>query len=297
VLEHWPVSGEGASDRFTTVASWRGAYGPIRHGDTTFGLKVHEFRKFVELPERANQTFEIALDIHPADAADARLLDAGGWTVVAPATVAATPWDYRRYIQASDAELMVAKGMYVHTRGGWFSDRSICYLASGKPVIAQDTGFTEVLPTGAGLLAFTTPDEAVAAIDDVAAAPNRHGRRARELAAALPEAEKIATLNAHPRIGERPEAVSAFSYREQGYDGEAALATEQLRQVYAELAQLNEAYEQRFGFRFVVFVNKRPKSAIVEVLRDRLRKPRDAELQTALHDMFLIARDRYATAT
>jgi 2-oxo-4-hydroxy-4-carboxy-5-ureidoimidazoline decarboxylase len=121
--------------------------------------------------------------------------------------------------------------------------------------------------------------------------------RAERTAQQLPPADQIQVLNAHPRIGERPEAVSAFSYREQGYDGEAALATEQLRQVYAELAQLNEAYEQRFGFRFVVFVNKRPKSAIVEVLRDRLRKPRDAELQTALHDMFLIARDRYATAT
>jgi OHCU decarboxylase len=121
--------------------------------------------------------------------------------------------------------------------------------------------------------------------------------RAERTAQRLPRADQIQVLNAHPRIGERPEAVSAFSYREQGYDAEAGLPTEQVRQVYADLAELNHEYEQRFGFRFVVFVNGRPKSAILEVLRERLRNARDAELQTGLHDMFLIARDRYASTS
>ena len=121
--------------------------------------------------------------------------------------------------------------------------------------------------------------------------------RAEQIAQQLPPAEQVAVLNAHPRIGERPEAVSAASYREQGYDREAGLPPDQLRQVYADLADLNAAYEQRFGFRFVVFVNKRPKSAILEVLKQRLDNPREVELRTGLRDLFLIARDRYAAAT
>ena len=121
--------------------------------------------------------------------------------------------------------------------------------------------------------------------------------RAEQIAQQLPPAEQVAVLNAHPRIGERPEAVSALSYREQGYDREPGLPPDQLRQVYADLADLNTAYEQRFGFRFVVFVNKRPKSAILEVLKQRLDNPREVELRTGLRDLFLIARDRYAAAT
>jgi 2-oxo-4-hydroxy-4-carboxy-5-ureidoimidazoline decarboxylase len=121
--------------------------------------------------------------------------------------------------------------------------------------------------------------------------------RAERTAQRLPPADQVQVLNAHPRIGERPEAVSAFSYREQGYNAEAGLPTEQVRQVYADLADLNHEYEQRFGFRFIVFVNGRPKSAILEVLRQRLASTRDAELQTGLRDMFLIARDRYAATS
>ena len=121
--------------------------------------------------------------------------------------------------------------------------------------------------------------------------------RAERTAQRLPPADRVQVLNAHPRIGERPEAVSAFSYREQGYNAEAGLPTEQVRQVYADLADLNHEYEQRFGFRFVVFVNGRPKSAILEVLRLRLGNTPDAELQTGLRDMFLIARDRYAATS
>jgi len=182
VLDQWPACPPGPGVRFTSIASWRGAYAPIEYGGHTYGLRVHEFRRFADLPRRAGGTFELALDIHPADAADARLLDFGGWTVVAPATVAATPWDYRRYIQASDAELMVAKGIYVDSRSGWLSERSLCYLASGRPVLAQDTGFSELYPTGDGLLAFTTIDEAVAGIEAIRAEPARHGAAARALA-------------------------------------------------------------------------------------------------------------------
>jgi OHCU decarboxylase len=112
-----------------------------------------------------------------------------------------------------------------------------------------------------------------------------------------PEAQ-VVVVNAHPRIGESAAVVrqtSALSYREQGYDAEAGLAPEQLERVYADLARLNAEYEARHGFRFVAFVNGRPKAAILEVLRERIDRPGAHELQTALHEMLAIARDRLRT--
>lgn len=119
--------------------------------------------------------------------------------------------------------------------------------------------------------------------------------RAEAIVAVLPEQQRVEIVNAHSRIGENPATVrrtSAQSYREQGYDHEAALARRQVEQVYRDLNALNQAYEARFGFRFVVFVNRRPKAQLVDVMRARLENARDEELRTALRDMFLIARDR-----
>jgi hypothetical protein len=180
-LDAWPVAGETRRG-FTTVASWRGAYGPVDHGGRRYGLRVHQFRRFARLPRMAGGRFELALDIHPADAADAELLRDGGWSLVDPHRVAATPGAYRHYLQRSEGEVMVAKGMYVDSRSGWVSERSLCYLASGRPVVAQDTGFSECHPVGEGLLAFTTPEEAVDAVAAIRADPARHRRAARELA-------------------------------------------------------------------------------------------------------------------
>jgi OHCU decarboxylase len=120
--------------------------------------------------------------------------------------------------------------------------------------------------------------------------------RAESLARALNTAAQIEVVNAHPRIGESADTVrqtSALSYREQGYANEAALPLNEVQRVYAALADLNRAYEQRFGFRFVVFVNARPKSEIVTVLEARLANAPEEELQTALQAIFSIARDRY----
>src|SRR5262245_1796823 len=122
--------------------------------------------------------------------------------------------------------------------------------------------------------------------------------RAGSVIAGLSDEQKVAVINAHPRIGENREVVkqaSATSYREQGYDAEAALDQAALDQVYRDLAELNRAYEGRFGFRFVVFVNRRPKSAIVEVLRERIGRPHDEEMAAALDAMLAIARDRLAS--
>ena len=182
VLEHWPVSTEGNPGRFTTVASWRGPYGRVEHEGRTFGLKAHEVRKFVEIPGHAAQTFEIALDIHPADAKDLDLLHRHGWQVVDPRVVAPDPMAFRRYVQTSGAEFSVAQGIYVETGSGWFSDRTVRYLASGKPALVQDTGFSRNYPVGEGLLAFRTLAEAVTGAERIAQDYERHCRAARSLA-------------------------------------------------------------------------------------------------------------------
>lgn len=191
VLEHWPVSGEGDRDRFTTVASWRGAYGPVQYGDKTFGLKVHEFRKFIELPRRAQQTFEIALDIHPAEEKDLTLLHRHGWKLVDPIVFASDPAAFRRYVQRSGAEFSVAQGIYVETESGWFSDRTVRYLASGKPALVQDTGFSRNYPAGDGLVPFRTLEQAIAGAERIAHEYEGHSHAARDLAEAYFESDKV----------------------------------------------------------------------------------------------------------
>jgi len=182
VLADWPVVQDGATDRFTTVGAWRGPYGPVEFGGALYGLKVHEFRKFLELPERAPGSFELALDIHPAEERDLALLREHGWELVDPHRVARDPVSFREYVQGSGAEFSVAQGIYVDTGSGWFSDRTVRYLASGKPALVQDTGFTRALPAGEGLLAFRTLDEAAAGARAIAEDYERHSRAARRLA-------------------------------------------------------------------------------------------------------------------
>jgi hypothetical protein len=181
-LSEWPALPGHSDDRFTSVASWRGPFGPIEYGGRTYGLRVHELRRFAALPGRAGATFELALDIDDADARDRDALLREGWVLVEPREAAGDPWRYREYIRGSAAELMVAKSLYVDTRSGWFSDRSACYLASGRPVLAQDTGLEDLLPAGEGLLIFADLEEAAAGAEAILADYDRHSRAARELA-------------------------------------------------------------------------------------------------------------------
>jgi hypothetical protein len=184
VLEHWPTRADPPQRGFSSVASWRGSNGPIEFEGQTYGLRVHEFRKFLPLPERCGASFELALDIHPNETADLERLEAHGWRLVQPERVAGDIWAYRDYVGSSLGELMVAKNMYVQTRGGWFSDRSQCYLAAGRPVLAQETGFSRRYPSGLGLVAFETLDDAVAGAEAISADYPRHARRAHEIAEA-----------------------------------------------------------------------------------------------------------------
>jgi hypothetical protein len=172
----------GAAGRFTTVGSWRGAYGPVEHAGHTFGVKAHQFRRFLPLPQRAPGTYELALEIHPADDKDRAALDEHGWRLVDVGRAAGDPAAFRRYVQQSGAEFSVAQSMYVDTRSGWFSDRTVRYLASGRPALVQDTGFSRIYPTEEGLVAFTSLDDAVAGAAGILGDYDRHCGAARALA-------------------------------------------------------------------------------------------------------------------
>jgi hypothetical protein len=181
-LAHWPPAREApARDAFTSIGHWR-SYGSIEHEGVNYGQRAHSLRPLFGLPRRSASRFELALGIHRDEVEDLRALRENGWELLDPAAVAGTPGDYAEFVGSSKAELGVAKSGYVASHSGWFSDRSACYLASGRPVVAEDTGFAATLPTGEGLLAFTGVDEAAAAVEEVEAGPGRHGRAARQLA-------------------------------------------------------------------------------------------------------------------
>jgi hypothetical protein len=180
-LSHWPVADVLEHDALTTIANWRG-YGSVEHQGVFYGQKAHSLRQFIDLPTRTDETFLLALSIHPADTKDVESLAKNGWRTVDPAVVAGTPDDYQRFVAGSKAEFGIAKAGYVASRCGWFSDRSACYLASGRPVIAQDTGFARSLPTGAGLFAFATAEDVLAAIEAIASDYPAHRRAARDIA-------------------------------------------------------------------------------------------------------------------
>ena len=190
VLVEWPVAEEVRFDAFTTVANFRG-YGSVTHAGVLYGQKVHSLRPLIDLPTRASARFVLAMAVHPEEEHDLELLRTNGWELVEPAHVAATPDDYRRFVQGSKAEFGLAKSGYVVSRSGWFSDRSACYLASGRPVVAQDTGFPAYLPTGEGLLSFTDGDDVAAAVERINGDYERHRRAARAIAEEHFDSDKV----------------------------------------------------------------------------------------------------------
>jgi hypothetical protein len=134
---------------------------------------------------------EIALSIHPADQRDLDLMRNNGWHIIDPSDVAATPQAFRHYVQGSGGEFSVAQGIYVETNSGWFSDRTIRYLASGKPVLVQEAGFSRSLPAGEGLIPFHTFDEAVAGAERIRRNYDHHCRSARRLAEEFFDSDKV----------------------------------------------------------------------------------------------------------
>ena len=198
VLSEWqPV--ERTRETFTTVMSWT-SYKPLRFGGRSFGQKDVELARFAGLPGAVpGARFEIALggtsnaswQTERLEGSPRELLRREGWRVVHPSQVAATPDRYRSYLRSSKAEWSVAKGGYVTGETGWFSCRSACYLASGRPVVVQDTGFRDVLPTGEGIVPFSSLAEAAGAVEDVLGRYERHSAAAREIAAACFDSDLV----------------------------------------------------------------------------------------------------------
>jgi hypothetical protein len=154
-----------------------------------YGMKSASFQSYLDLPSKVNDgTFELALG---SPSAPRDLLERKGWKIRDPLQVTRTLWTYQDYIQQSQAEFGVAKQGYVISNSGWFSERSACYLASGKPVIVQDTGFSNILPTGEGIMAFTNLEEAVAAIEEIESNYERNAQAARTIAQEYFEAKKV----------------------------------------------------------------------------------------------------------
>lgn len=170
---------EGAA--FTTVGHWR-SYGSIDYHGVRYGQKAHSVRELLDLPGRTQERLALALAVHPDELADRRQLSRHGWRLLDPGRVAATPDAYRAFIHGSKGELGIAKSGYTISRSGWFSDRSACYLASGRPVVAQDTGFAHHIPCGPGLRTFSTAEEAADALAAVSADYAHEARGARRLA-------------------------------------------------------------------------------------------------------------------
>ena len=190
VLDRWPVAQELIDDAFTSVGNWR-SYGSLEVDGVRYGQKAHAVRALIELPERSTVPVSLAFSIHPDEQDDLAALAKHGWRLLDPAVVASSPAAYQAFVAGSRAELGIAKEGYVVSQCGWFSDRSACYLASGRPVLALDTGFGAGLPGGEGLLPFGSVDEALGGIEAIASDYERHRHAARALAEGLLDSDVV----------------------------------------------------------------------------------------------------------
>ncbi len=175
-LQDWQYVESNDAVYFTTIMQWR-SYKDAFYEGKSYGNKEKEFPKFITLPSLSTQPLKIALTGAPPE----KFTDCG-WEVIEGWSSSFTPSSYQKFIQESRAEICIAKQGYVATRGGWFSDRSICYLASGRPVLMQDTGLNDWLPTGNGIVTFSNLKEAVCGIEEINKNYEHHRRAARELA-------------------------------------------------------------------------------------------------------------------
>ena len=180
VLRAWPVTPGKPLARYTTVMQWD-SYPVLEYGGERYGMKSQSFAPYIDLPRRTGAALELAVG---SPAGPRAKLGRHGWHLANPLEVASDPWRYQQYLGDSKAELTVAKHGYVVSRSGWFSERSAAYLASGRPVVTEDTAFGTWLPPGEGVLAFATPEQAIGAVEDVERRYDLHCRAAREVAEA-----------------------------------------------------------------------------------------------------------------
>lgn len=188
VMDLWRVEPVPDARHFTTILQWE-SYSALEYGGVRYGMKAETFEEYVDLPSHVTSPLELALVGSSEPHRDR--LTACGWLLTDPVHVSKTPWTYADYVRRSKAEFSTAKEGYVLANTGWFSERSTCYLASGRPVVLQDTGFSTWLPTGEGVMSFHDLEEAAAAIRSVEGAYARHCRAAREVVTEFFSAEVV----------------------------------------------------------------------------------------------------------
>ena len=182
LLDLWQ-NGRPSKQEFTTVCNWKQAGRDITFNAETYQWsKHHEFLKFIDLPQKIDQPIELATGFANLNSKDRNLLEQKGWQLIDAHPFTIDPWPYRDYVCASRGEFTVAKDLNVRLRSGWFSERSACYLAAGRPVVTQDTGFGSVLPLGQGLFAFNTLEDILVALDMINSEYEKHSRAARAIA-------------------------------------------------------------------------------------------------------------------
>jgi hypothetical protein len=189
VLDAWPVTRGKKDAAFTTIMKWE-SYPGKEYNDQHYGMKAESFNSFMDLPEKTSSRMELA--VSDSSTPRKKLIE-NGWQLTSPQRVSSDPWQYQEYIHQSKAEFSIAKHGYVVAGTGWFSERSACYLASGRPVVLQDTGFSTWLKTGFGLIAFDDMHDALSAIEEVNNNYNKHCRYARELAESYFSSDQILT--------------------------------------------------------------------------------------------------------
>jgi hypothetical protein len=190
VLDFWKPDFDPAASHFTTVGTWANVNKDVRfEGQVYYWSKHVNFLRLLDLPRLTSQPLELALET--LDGRTRELLLARGWHLADAYEKSRDADTYQQQIYASRGELTVAKDLYARTRCGWFSDRSVCYLAAGKPVVTQETGFSTYIPTGRGLFAFDTAEEAAAALDEINRDYALHCRAAREVAVASFDSDKV----------------------------------------------------------------------------------------------------------
>jgi hypothetical protein len=189
VLDAWAVTPGKPDGAFTTVMQWD-SYAARDYAGSHYGVKSESFEPYVNLPRETTEQLELALG---SGSSPGPRLRAQGWRIEDPQRVTRDPWVYQEYIRASKGEFTVAKHGYVVSRSGWFSERSLAYLASGRPVVTQNTGFDTWLPCGSGVVDFDSPVAALDALKRVSADYERHCRAAREIAASFFDSDEVLT--------------------------------------------------------------------------------------------------------
>jgi hypothetical protein len=191
IIDFWS-NRDAAGDTYRSITTWRDAYTKKKaitfKGQTYYWDKGREFVKYLDLPRRRTVPFELAVNGEPETS---HLLREHGWRVVGAETVSRDLDSYRTYDQGARAEFTVARDQYVRPRTGWFSDRSACFLAAGRPVVTQETGFSKVLPVGRGLFSFETMDDVLEAVDAIESDYATHSRAAAEIGVEFFAAEKV----------------------------------------------------------------------------------------------------------